>query len=228
MDCPKYLVTLQVAGSPFRLGPTRVRDCTGDHCGVQVDRELIRRAQSGDEAAYNQLVRAYRNRILGTIGRLIGRPEDVEDVGQEVFVRLYFSLGQLRTPNVFEPWLYRLTVNAAYDYLRKQRRKMESRMADLSEQQVLLADASESGRVDEEERQKAKTREYVQDLLAEVSEEDRILLTLKEIEGLSLKELEEIYGVKENALKVRLFRARKRVLAAYDRSTASDCEEEGS
>ena len=88
-----------------------------------VDFELIRRAQKGDSAAFNEVVLAYRKRILGTITRLIARPEDVEDVAQEVFLRLYFSLDQLRTAEVFEPWLYRLTVNAAYDYLRKQRRR---------------------------------------------------------------------------------------------------------
>lgn len=185
---------------------------------MQTDHELIRRARSGDDVAFNQLVQVLRRRILGTIARLIGRPEDVEDVGQEVFVRLYFSLDQLRSPEVFEPWLYRLTVNAAYDYLRKQKRRSESRMADLSEQQVLLADAAEGSRVSSEEQQNAKTREFVQALLAEVSEEDRILLTLKEIEGLSLKELEKVYNVNENALKVRLFRARKRVLKAFERS----------
>src|SRR5690348_1206735 len=84
-----------------------------------VERELIERAQSGDSGAFNEIVLAYRKRILGTISRLIGRPEDVEDVAQEVFVRLYYSLDQLRTPEVFEPWLYRLTVNASYDYLRR-------------------------------------------------------------------------------------------------------------
>lgn len=187
-----------------------------------VDNELIRRAQEGDDAAFSQLVQAYRKRILGTIARLIGRPEDVEDVGQEVFVRLYYSLDQLRTPGVFEPWLYRLTVNAAYDYLRKQRRRGESRMADLSEQQVVLADAAEGGRVDEEDRRRTRIRDFVQALLANVEEDDRILLTLKEIEGLTLKELEKVYGVNENALKVRLFRARQRVLKAYRRAGFDD------
>ena len=145
-----------------------------------VDPEVIIRAREGDDAAFNLLVQAYRKRILGTIARLIGRPEDVEDVGQEVFLRLYYSLGQLRSPEIFEPWLYRLTVNSAYDYLRRHRRRREARMADLSEQQVLL--------------------------------------TLKEIEGLSLKELEKVYGVNENALKVRLFRARQRVLKVFEAS----------
>src|SRR5438034_10575304 len=88
--------------------------------GMLVEFELVKRAQGGDEVAFKELVLAYRKRILGTIARLIGHPDDVEDVGQEVFLRLYFSLDQLRSPEVFEPWLYRLTVNAAYDYLRRQ------------------------------------------------------------------------------------------------------------
>jgi RNA polymerase sigma-70 factor (ECF subfamily) len=184
-----------------------------------VDFAVIRRAQGGEGAAFNEVVLAYRKRILGIIARLIARPEDVEDVAQEVFLRLYFSLDQLRTPEVFEPWLYRLTVNASYDYLRKQRRRMESRMSDLSEQQVVMADAAAGGKIDQERQEKKRVRETVDALLGAVSEEDRLLLTLKEVEGLSLKELEKIYRVNENALKVRLFRARQRVLKAFGSSS---------
>jgi RNA polymerase sigma-70 factor (ECF subfamily) len=186
---------------------------------MRVDFELIKRAQAGDNAAFNEIVLAYRKRILGTIMRVIARPEDVEDVAQEVFLRLYFSLDQLRTAEVFEPWLYRLTVNAAYDYLRKQRRRPEYRMSDLSEQQVLMADATAGGKVEHDDQYQKKIRESVDALLGAVSEADRILLMLKEVEGLSLKELEKIYQVNENALKVRLFRARQRVLKAFGAST---------
>jgi RNA polymerase sigma-70 factor (ECF subfamily) len=189
--------------------------------GMLVEQELIERARGGDTAAFNEMVLAYRRRILGTISRLIGRPEDVEDVAQEVFVRLYYSLDQLRTPEVFEPWLYRLTVNASYDYLRRSIRRGESRMADLSEQQVMMADSLAGGRQDAEDRQRGEVREFVDALFRHVSEEDRLLLTLKEVEGLSLKELEKIYSVNENALKVRLFRARQRVLKAYNSATAN-------
>src|SRR6201985_892875 len=94
-----------------------------------VDFEVIKRAQKGDGVAFNEVVLAYRKRILGTMARFISRPDEFEDVGQEVFLRLYFSLDQLRSPEVFEPWLYRLTVNAAFDYLRKQRRRQEVRMS---------------------------------------------------------------------------------------------------
>jgi RNA polymerase sigma-70 factor (ECF subfamily) len=194
-----------------------------------IEFSLIQRAKEGDDAAFQQIVQVYRKRILGTISRLIGRPEDVEDVGQEVFLRLYYSLDQLRAPEVFEPWLYRLTVNAAYDYMRRQKRRPESRMADLSEQQVQSADADAGGKRRDEEQKKATLRELVQSRLGQVSEEDRILLTLKEVEGLSLKELETIYKVNENALKVRLFRARQRVLKAFsglqDRAAKRDQSE---
>lgn len=186
--------------------------------GMLVDFELIRRAQRGDGAAFSELVLAYRKRILGTIARLIAHPEDVEDVGQEVFLRLYFSLDQLRSAEVFEPWLYRLTVNAAYDYLRKRRRRMESRMSDLSLPQVVRADALAGGKLEREAEERRRIRQTVDGLLGSVSADDRILLTLKEVEGLSLKELGKIYHVKENALKVRLFRARQRVLKALGSS----------
>lgn len=185
-----------------------------------VERETIEKARAGNTAAFNQIVLGYRKRILGTISRLIGRPEDVEDVAQEVFVRLYYSLDQLRTPEVFEPWLYRLTVNAAYDYLRRAKRRSESRMADLSEQQVMLADSVAATRQEDEDRKKSRIREFMDALFRHASEQDRLLLTLKEVEGLSLKELEKIYGVNENALKVRLFRARQRVLRAYKAAVA--------
>lgn len=88
-------------------------------------------------------------------------------------------------------------------------------MSDLSEQQVMMADAAAGGKQNAEEQRRSKVREQVEALLEQVSEEDRILLTLKEVEGLSLKELGKIYRVNENALKVRLFRARQRVLKAY-------------
>jgi RNA polymerase sigma-70 factor (ECF subfamily) len=213
-------VTCQNAGTPMQTEEKSVSGCRPSSIwgGMLVDFELIKRAQKGDSAAFNEIVLAYRKRILGTITRLIARPEDVEDVAQEVFLRLYFSLDQLRTAEVFEPWLYRLTVNAAYDYLRKQRRRQEYRMSDLSEQQVMLADAMAGGKADLDEQHQKKVREAVGSLLGAVSEADRILLMLKEVEGLSLKELEKIYKVNENALKVRLFRARQRVLKAFGAS----------
>src|SRR5580692_1224487 len=101
-----------------------------------VEFELIDRARGGDDGAFSQ----------------------------EVFLRLYYSLEQLRTAEVFEPWLYRLTVNAAYDYLRRQKRRQESRMSDLSEQQVMMADATAGGKRRDEDQRRTRIRERVQSL----------------------------------------------------------------
>jgi len=80
----------------------------------------------------------------------------------------------------------------------------------------MMADAVAGGKASNEEQRRKQVKELVESLLGAVSEQDRILLTLKEVEGLSLKELERIYSVNENALKVRLFRARQRVLSAFE------------
>lgn len=185
---------------------------------MNADPQLVARAQSGDEVAFNELVAGCRKRVMSIVGRLIGKPEDVEDVAQDVFLRLYFSLKQLSDVELFDRWLYRLTVNAAYDYMRKTKRRKESRMADLSEAQLVMADASAGKLKGKSDERQSTLRDFVHWLLSGVSEEDRLLLMLKEVEGLSIKELEQIYGANESALKVRLFRARQRVLKAFKKS----------
>jgi RNA polymerase sigma-70 factor (ECF subfamily) len=86
----------------------------------------------------------------------------------------------------------------------------------------MMADATAGGKERQEEVRRTGIREFVQSLLDGISEEDRALLILKEVEGLSLKEMEQIYKVNENALKVRLFRARQRVLKAYEAGQVSE------
>lgn len=184
---------------------------------MSVEPELILRAQAGDGEAFARVVATYRQRVFGTIYRLAGPGQDLEDVGQEVFLRLYQSLGQLRDIEFFETWLYRLTVNTAYDYLRRKRRAADVPMCDLSDEQLVIADAAESARRQAADTRRKSAREHLALLLQQIPEEDRQLLELKEIEGLSLKELRRVYDANESALKVRLFRARKRALEVHRR-----------
>jgi RNA polymerase sigma-70 factor (ECF subfamily) len=185
---------------------------------MRITPEDLQSAQAGDAAAFNRIVLAYRSRIISTIARMIGRQEDAEDVAQEVFTRLYFTLKNLREPAAFEIWLHRMTVNAAYDYLRGPRgrsNRREARVAEVSETQLALMDAVAARRTQLEARGRERIRDLVHDLLGAVSEADRILLILREVEGFSLRDMEKIYRTNHNALKVRLFRARQRVLKAY-------------
>jgi RNA polymerase sigma-70 factor (ECF subfamily) len=193
---------------------------------VRVTPEELQHARAGDAPAFNRVVLAYRSRVIATIGRMIGRPEDAEDVAQEVFTRLYFTLNKLREPAAFETWLHRMTVNAAYDYLRGPRgrsNRREARVVELPETQWALMDAAAARRAHREEREHERVREQVQELLGAVSEADRILLILREVEGLSLQDMEKIYQTNQNALKVRLFRARRRVLKAFQNQQDPQC-----
>jgi RNA polymerase sigma-70 factor (ECF subfamily) len=184
---------------------------------MSVSPDIIRQAQAGDGDAFALVVQTYRQRIFGTIYRLIGRGQEVEDVGQEVFLRVFQSIGQLREPEVFDTWLYRLTTNTVYDHLRRKRRMADVPMCDLSEEQLVSADAAEGARRQSIATRQKNSHEHLEALLCAISAEDRTLLERKEIEGLSLKELKRIYAANENALKVRLFRARKRALEAHQR-----------
>ncbi|MGQ9635468.1 MAG: RNA polymerase sigma factor [Bryobacteraceae bacterium] len=182
--------------------------------------DVVDRARSGDSAAFAQIIQAYRKRVFAAVARLIGQQEDVEDVAQEIFVRLYHSLRQLRSPELFEAWLGRITANAACDYLRRKKRSHEVRLSDLAEEQAEQAFRTASVRNGAEDRHRTRLKEQVEALLSMIPVRDRVLLVLKEVEGLSLKELEGIYGVDSNVLKRRLFRARQRTLKAVQANAA--------
>ena len=189
---------------------------TGDTANpnLLLEPAVIERAGRGEAAAFNLLVSAYRRRIFGIVSKLIGCPEDVEDVAQEVFLRVHRYLGQLRNPAVFEPWLHRIIANATCDYLRRKMRSREIRLADMCEEKARsVMQTALAGDGGEEERQ---VRATVKSLLSRISPEDRVLLLLKEVQGFSLGELEQIYGVDSGVLKGRLFRARQRTLKALE------------
>src|SRR5690606_36257567 len=122
-------------------------------------------AQAGDDDSFALLLRTYRQRVFGTIYRLTGRPQEVEDVGQDVFLRVFQSIGRLREPELFDTWLYRLTLNTAYDALRRRRRTTDVPMCDVSDEQLRLADAAESMRLDSISTRQRNNREYLEVLL---------------------------------------------------------------
>jgi RNA polymerase sigma-70 factor, ECF subfamily len=181
-------------------------DCTAN--GVSFS--LIRRAQTGDMAAFGNLVQLCRRRTMGIIRRMISRKEDTEDVAQEVFFRMHNSIGRLREPAAFDFWLYRLTLNGAYDYLRRRPRR-DVLMADLGERNVDVAAALAGWQVLRDEQDRLRTIDYVETLLANLCPSDRLLIVMREVEGLTMDELGEVLGISSGAAKLRLFRARTRL-----------------
>ncbi|RME95421.1 MAG: sigma-70 family RNA polymerase sigma factor [Verrucomicrobia bacterium] len=171
------------------------------------DAELIARVRNGDEASFEPLVRKYQARVFATARRYARREDEVADIVQEVFIKAYQKLNSFRGDAPFEHWLMRLAVRTCYDHLRRHQRSQESTFTELTTEENdwierTLA-APESTRDDEEA---AKT--LVRKLLDMLSPPARLVITLLEIEGRSVKEIAALTGWSVSLVKVRAFRAR--------------------
>ncbi len=175
---------------------------------------LVRRAQASDQIAFCEIVERYQSRVFSTIYRVLRDSNDAEDIAQEVFAKAFLSIGQYKHQGSLLSWLYRITVNVCYEHLRRKRNKPLLYEADLAENDSRVPGArSDAPGAD----RAVADRDLALKLLSHVSERERSLLLLREVEGYSIEELARISGVNANTLKVILFRARKKLLRAADR-----------
>src|ERR1700678_941771 len=153
------------------------------------EKELVRLAQSGEEAAFEELIRSHQQRVFGLVSGILRRREDVEDVVQQVFLKVFLSLKRFDQRSVFSTWLYKISVNECWDYLRKRKVRPLTYEADLSEDQVSRLDGVASAEnPPEDPGQLAEARDLLERMLDKFPGEDRQLLMLKEVEGFSVQE----------------------------------------
>jgi RNA polymerase sigma-70 factor (ECF subfamily) len=186
------------------------------------ERRLVREAQSGDTAAYEELVRIHQPRLLSVVGGILRRNQDVEDVAQQVLIKAYLSLKRFDLRSAFGTWLYKIAVNECWDYFRKKRVRRMVYEADLSEEQlrqleVVPAHTGGANRSRADAADRAQQRQLLDRLLDELDETDRSMLVMKEVSGFTVEEISEIFGLNVNTVKVRMFRARGRLVEAYQR-----------
>jgi RNA polymerase sigma-70 factor, ECF subfamily len=183
-------------------------------------RELVRRAQRGDVSAYEELVRIHQHRVLAVVGGILRGSEDVEDVAQQALAKAYFSIRRFDLRSAFGTWLYKIAVNECWDYLRKKKVRRLVYEADLSEEQVRKLDTMPEhdygGAIHHEDTpRRLEQRQLLERLLAELEDKDQTMLVMKEVEGFSVEEIGEVLGLNVNTVKVRLFRARARLVEMY-------------
>ena len=182
------------------------------------ERQLVRLAQSGEEAAFEELIRRHQQRVFGLVSGILRRREDVEDVVQQVFLKVFVSLKRFDQRAAFSTWLYKISVNECWDYLRKKKVRPLLYEADLSEEQVSRLDGVVSAdQPPASSSDRAEARDLLERMMEKLPEQDRQLLVLKEVEGFSVQELAEILDLNVNTVKVRLFRARARLMDVYRR-----------
>lgn len=178
------------------------------------DRELVRDAQAGDKEAFEELVRRHQQRVFAVAGGVLRRREDVEDIAQQVFVKAYFALKRFDGRAAFSTWLYKITLNECWDLLRKKKVRPLVYESDLSEEQARQVLTSESREYHGPDiRQVLETRQRVDRLLAGLDHRDRVMLTMKEVGGFGIEEIAEVLNLNANTVKVRLFRARRRIVS---------------
>jgi RNA polymerase sigma-70 factor, ECF subfamily len=201
------LASPQVSAQAVPAGRAANTTATAD------DRELVRCAQAEDKAAFEELVRRHQHRVFAVAGGILRRREDVEDIAQQVFVKAYFSLKRFDQRAAFSTWLYKITVNECWDLLRKKKVRPLVYESDLSEDQARQYEVSgETGCPAPDISEKLADRQRVERLLEGLEERDRLMLILKEVEGFAVEEIANILGLNANTVKVRLFRARRRIV----------------
>ena len=179
------------------------------------DLPLVLRVQQGDAAAFEELYYRHQAGVSRMVSNIVRYPEVVPDLVQEIFAKVYVRFESYSPRLPFRPWLYRVAGNHCLDFLRHRRRQplqVSTTLEDDAGREWALPDPTA-----ERMQSRLVARDLAGKLLLELGPRDRMLLVLKEINELSLEEIGAITGLRLSAVKVGLFRARKRMLAKYQK-----------
>jgi RNA polymerase sigma-70 factor (ECF subfamily) len=177
------------------------------------DHELIRACLEGSQEAFAALVKRHEERAFWAAYRVVGNADAARDVAQEAFVRVWRALDRFDFSMAFTTWLYRITVNLAIDHLRRNKRH---KGMDIEVMQEVLADEAEDLAPDHR-RTQGELAHRVRSVLQTLGEKYRTVLALRDLEGLSSKQISDISGISHATVRWRLHVARKQFREAWER-----------
>ena len=180
--------------------------------------EAVRRVLAGDIEAFAAIVKAHERWIAADLSRRLP-PQDVQEVAQDTFVRAFRSLPTYRGDAPFRIWLLRIARHAAMDFWRKRYRRRDRSFADLDDSSLLhvedLRQEDLAGQQADRDAQES-AREWLEAALRRLSPDDRAVVTLVELEDCSMEDAARRLGCSLSAIKVRAFRARRRLKAILE------------
>jgi RNA polymerase sigma-70 factor (ECF subfamily) len=184
------------------------------------DAVLLARLRTGEELAYQELVRENAGRMLSVARRLLRCDSDAEDAVQEAFTQAYHALPRFEGQALLSTWLHRIVVNACLIRLRKRKRRGEKSIEELLphyQDDGHRADVGEAWPADAlEELEAHEVRSAVRKAIESLPERHRCVLVLRDIEGLTSEEVAERLGIRADAVKMRLHRARQALRTLLD------------
>lgn len=181
----------------------------------EIDQQLVERVQSGDKQAFGLLVSKYQRKLYRLLARLVHDSGEVEDLAQETFIKAYRALGSFRGESAFYTWLYRIGINTAKNYLAAQGRRVPASTGLDSADMESVEGGERLHDLDTPERQ-LMTRQIactVDDAMADLPDELREAITLRELEGLSYEDISNLMGCPIGTVRSRIFRAREAIAA---------------
>jgi RNA polymerase sigma-70 factor, ECF subfamily len=182
-----------------------------------LDIDLARQAQDGDESAFAEIVRRYSPRVFATASRFFRQRSLVEEAAQEVFLKAYTQLGSYEGRGSMEGWLRRITTNTCLNMLRGAKRRPELTVSDLSEEEDQWLEGQLADPQQPSVENSLVASDLADRLLSVLSPEDQHALLMIDGEQASVKEVAEATGWSESKVKVRAFRARKKVREAMEK-----------
>ena len=181
----------------------------------QSDLELVRRVQRGERGAFDLLVLRYQHKVVKLVARLLRDPAEAEDVAQEAFVKAYRAIGSFRGDSAFYTWLYRIAVNTARNTMASRQRRPLDYEADLNEsEQTAVESRMRDTDTPEAAALSDEIHRTVNRAVADLPEDLRTAIILREVEGLSYEEIANAMDCPVGTVRSRIFRARE----AIDRS----------
>lgn len=159
---------------------------------------LVGQCKKGDIGSFEKLVNQSSSRVSNIIYQMIGSSNDVDDLAQEVFIKLYQHIKYFREEAKFSTWLYRITVNTVWDYLRKQRHRKTVPLEEI--EPIYISDKTDDN---------SELKQLLNAQIKKLPVKYRTIIILKDIEGLSYKEIAKILECRIGTVESRLFRARK-------------------
>ena len=180
---------------------------------VFFENEIIRSVLRGNVNDFEKLVTAYEKNVYNIALRMVGDPDDAADMTQETFIKAYRALSGFRGDSKFSSWLYRIASNVCLDFLRSRSRHPQVSLSTVDEDGQAPVELPDMSRNPEEQLMKKLSMEAVRRGLEQLPEQQRQILVLRELGGLSYAELAQTLGLEEGTVKSRIFRARKRLCA---------------
>ncbi len=181
---------------------------------LEEDIELVEECKLGSRKAFNQLMLKYQNKVFSIAMRMLKNTDEAQDAAQDVFLAVYRSIKKFRGDSKLKTWIYRIVINTCINRLKSKKRKQQAPLDNQNE--MLIEKSQEEGKTPQatidnplKALERKNLREIIEKEIAKLPEENRVIIIMRDVEGLSYEQIEKILEIPDGTVKSRLHRGRQ-------------------